>query len=117
MKSFASAAAFHAEVTLYADAGNPLGAFLPRLRALLDNTDGRFRDPHGHKMPPSIIMEKGESLDMWCRRVEPDRLLQCAVRCSRATAQQRNSVIGAASAFSHRRRRLGTCIHADGVRV
>lgn len=74
LKAFAAPGAFHAEAALYTDPSGPLAAFLPRLRALLDNADGTFRDPHGHKMPPCIMMEKGESLAAWCRREEPNRL-------------------------------------------
>eukprot|EP00892_Ulva_mutabilis_P002568 jgi/Ulvmu1/12311/UM088_0031.1 len=79
MKAFASNVTFAAEAALYTDRSGPLGAFLPQAKAIMDNLDGEFRDPHGHRMPPCIIMEKGESLDMWCHRAEPDRPLVYAV--------------------------------------
>lgn len=80
MKAFASHETFASEARLYSDSSCPLGAFLPQAKAIVDNAEGEFRDPHGHQMPPCIIMEKGESLDMWCRRAEPDRPLVYAVR-------------------------------------
>ena len=87
MKAFASQATFAAEVALYTDRCSPLGAFLPQAKAIVDNEDGEFRDAHGHRMPPCIVMEKGESLDMWCRRAEPDRPLVYAVRRPQSAAQ------------------------------
>lgn len=71
LKAFAAHSAFHAEAALYAASDSALGVFLPRMRLLLDNLNGSFRDPHGHKMPPCIIMEKGESVDLWRGRVKP----------------------------------------------
>eukprot|EP00892_Ulva_mutabilis_P002879 jgi/Ulvmu1/12592/UM092_0022.1 len=79
LKAFATSAAFRAEAALYLDEGQPLGAFLPCMRAILDNTDRRARDPHGHIMPPCIVMEKGESLDLWRERAAPDQPLVYAV--------------------------------------
>ena len=37
------------------------------------NTDGHFVDPSGHPMPPCIVTERGESLDIWAERARPDR--------------------------------------------
>ena len=34
----------------------------------MDNADGKFVDGNGRPMPPCIVMEKGESLDMWVQR-------------------------------------------------
>eukprot|EP00892_Ulva_mutabilis_P002882 jgi/Ulvmu1/12595/UM092_0025.1 len=72
MKFFAVRSAFDAESALYLDSGNPLGAFLPKLQALIDNAEGEIVDPHGAPMPPCIVMEKGEALDVWCDRRKPD---------------------------------------------
>ena len=80
LKAFATTAAFKAEAALYMDAEKPLGAFLPNMREICDNADREFRDPHGHIMPPCIIMEKGESLDVWRERAAPDQPLVYAVR-------------------------------------
>lgn len=80
LKAFATTAAFKAEAALYTDGEKPLGAFLPNMREILHNSRRQFRDPHGHVMPPCIVMEKGESLDCWRERAEPDQALVYAVR-------------------------------------
>jgi hypothetical protein len=68
IKFFLSVAAFNDESEQYTNKDNPLISFLPRLHALVDNRDGQFKDAFGHMMPPCIVMERGESLDMWVRR-------------------------------------------------
>ena len=68
IKVFLSRRAFEDEAALYEDKSNPLGQFLPQVRDIVDNRDGRFTDASGHAMPPCIVMEKGESLDMWMLR-------------------------------------------------
>lgn len=45
------------------------GKFLPMVRNIVSNEDGAFTDKHGNAMPPCICMEKGESLDMWIKRI------------------------------------------------
>ena len=35
--------------------------------------EDRFVDPIGHALPPCIVMERGESLDLWSERNAPDR--------------------------------------------
>ena len=40
----------------------------------------RFVDPAGHALPPCIVMEKGESLDIWSERSGPDRAQAFTVR-------------------------------------
>ena len=86
LKAFATTAAFNAEAALYTDGDRPLGAFLPQMHEILDNAGRGFRDPHGHAMPPCIVMEKGESLDFWRERAAPDQPLVYAVRrCKTAT--------------------------------
>lgn len=84
LKAFATSAAFKAEAALYNDGDKPLGAFLPNMREILDTGSRNFRDPHGHIMPPCIIMEKGESLDFWRERAAPDQPLVYAVRATRS---------------------------------
>ncbi|NJR42367.1 MAG: hypothetical protein HC767_06605 [Akkermansiaceae bacterium] len=59
---------------------SPLGKLLPRLEGIIDNADGALVDPAGHKLPPCIIMERGESLDEWSRRRKPDMWAAMPVR-------------------------------------
>ena len=40
-------------------------------------------DPSGNILPPIIIMEKGESLNEWSARAEPDLFMSIAVRIPR----------------------------------
>jgi hypothetical protein len=40
----------------------------------------KLLDGHGHPLPPFIVMERGESLDVWAARAQPDRPLAFAVR-------------------------------------
>jgi hypothetical protein len=69
MKFFLSQAVFDQEKALYQDEEQPLGQFLPRLHSTAEE-DGAITDSHGRAMPPCIIMEKGESLDLWAARNE-----------------------------------------------
>jgi hypothetical protein len=68
IKFFLSHSAFQDEANLLMNDGNPLGQFLPEVRDIVSNEDGRFVDAFGAPMPPCISMEKGESLDMWSSR-------------------------------------------------
>ena len=54
--------------------------FLPQVEALCDSTAKDLVDPRGRAMPPCIIMEKGESLQDWSNRAEPDLFTALAVR-------------------------------------
>ena len=58
------AGAFKQERALYEDGTQPLGRFLPQLRAMAQGPNS-LRDGHGRALPPCIIMEKGEALDVW----------------------------------------------------
>ena len=49
-------------------------------KAVVGNLDGEFTDPSGHSLPPCIVMERGESLDIWTQRAEPDRSQAFTVR-------------------------------------
>lgn len=51
-------------------------------RDIVDNKDKRVVDPYGHPLPPCIVMERGESLDMWSARAKPDRTQAISVRYS-----------------------------------
>lgn len=70
IKFFISPRDFVSEMAIYN--GSPLGKLLPRLEGMYANEDGALKDPHGHRLPPCIIMERGESLDEWSGRRKPD---------------------------------------------
>eukprot|EP00892_Ulva_mutabilis_P004147 jgi/Ulvmu1/2103/UM125_0007.1 len=53
--------------------------FLPRVEAVCDGTAGGLADPRGRPLPPCIVMEKGESLQDWSERAEPDLFTSLAV--------------------------------------
>ena len=50
--------------------------FLPQVEAVCDDAV----DPRGRPLPPCIVMEKGESLQDWSNRAEPDLFTSLAVR-------------------------------------
>lgn len=82
IKFFLSRSVYAAEAALYQHT-SPLSPFLPQLRGLEDNANGTMADAHGDALPPCIIMEKGESLDIFCQRRKPDRGQAYSVRpCS-----------------------------------
>lgn len=68
VKFFLSHSAFQQEMAQYTDSDNPLRRFLPPVHALVDNSNCTHVDGNGHPMPSCIIMEKGESLDLWMKR-------------------------------------------------
>lgn len=70
LKFFLSGYDFRAERSVYND--SPLGKLLPRHYGIYDNEDGILTDPMGYKLPPCIVMERGESLDEWSKRRKPD---------------------------------------------
>ena len=75
-----AATSLNSEHTSVAGLGLPAGAarFLPRVEAVSDSE----RDPRGVLLPPCIVMEKGESLQEWCNRADPDLFASVAVRCA-----------------------------------
>ena len=68
IKFFLSHSAFREELVQYTDAASPLRHFLPAVHAIVDNSEGKLRDGNGHPLPSCIVMEKGESLDIWRKR-------------------------------------------------
>ena len=91
LKFFLDIEAFHSEADLYAACstaaqhpstgavlGMPAGPaqFLPRVESMCKSSS----DPRGALLPPCIVMEKGESLQEWCNRAEPDLFASIAVR-------------------------------------
>ena len=43
----------------------PLGKFLPKLHSIVEGETSGLRDARGTLMPPCIITDKGEALDVW----------------------------------------------------
>eukprot|EP00892_Ulva_mutabilis_P012442 jgi/Ulvmu1/9570/UM053_0060.1 len=70
VKFFLSTNAFADERRLYTNPDSPLGKFLPALRNIVDGSAAEplIVDGHGQLLPPCIVMEKGESLDVWMQR-------------------------------------------------
>ena len=54
---------------MYLEPDQPLGAFLPQLRTIVEpsNPTGLILDKYGNALPPCIVMEKGEALDIWAK--------------------------------------------------
>jgi hypothetical protein len=72
MKFFLSKAAFQEEKNLYLDSSVSLGAFLPELQKLVEAPSEELADAYGAYLPSCIIMEKGESLDLWIKHHSHD---------------------------------------------
>jgi hypothetical protein len=62
--------AFNVERMLYADPA--LKGSLPKVADICPNEDGAIVDARGHPLPPCIVMERGEALDEWAIRCEPE---------------------------------------------
>ena len=75
MKVFATRTAFTAEAALLCNTASPLRAFMPALLALHDNPAGALQSAAGAPLPPCIVMEKGEPLDIFCHSRNPSRSL------------------------------------------
>ena len=58
------------------------GYFVVQIRSIEANADGAHVDANGHPLPPCIVMERGESLDIWAARAQPDRSQAFTVRRS-----------------------------------
>ena len=78
-KFFVSRSVFEAEEQLYLHE-SPLQHFMPQIRDMHDNADQALVDPHGTPLPPCIVMEKGESLDIFCDRSKPEQAQAYSVR-------------------------------------
>ena len=42
-----------------------------QVRNVEPNAEGMIMDPCGHPLPPCIVTERGESLDIWAERARP----------------------------------------------
>jgi hypothetical protein len=58
---------------------------------IVDNADGRILDQWGHHLPPCIVMDRGESLDIWSNRAKPDRTQAFSVRLHQQPATPASS--------------------------
>lgn len=58
-----------------------------QVRNVEANSDKRIQDPTGYPLPPCIVMERGESLDIWAERAKPDRSMAFTVCTSYAFPQ------------------------------
>lgn len=68
LKFFLKQKDFESEKAFYRN--SPIGKLLPMLAGLVE--DGELKDLDDHALPPCIIMERGESLNEWCKRRKPD---------------------------------------------
>lgn len=84
LKFFVRADAFRQEAVHYRDASSPFRKLLPPCRSIVANHDELFVDGHGRAMPPCIVVERGESLDMWMQRskqgIDPFTCMQVQTR-------------------------------------
>jgi hypothetical protein len=44
-----------------------------QLRSVEFNLEGSVKDACGNPLPPCLVMERGEALDLWVARAHPDR--------------------------------------------
>jgi hypothetical protein len=50
------------------------------VQVIIANEAGTFQDPWGFAMPPCIVIEKGEPLDVWSHRSTPYKAMAYVVR-------------------------------------
>jgi hypothetical protein len=77
IKFFLSKKALDAEEALYGH--TTLGQFLPQVVASCVEAH-RIRDPWGGSLPACMVMERGEALDLWMDRAQPDKYMAFSVR-------------------------------------
>jgi hypothetical protein len=53
--------------------------FLPHVEVVCDSAEAGLVDPRKEPLPPCIVMERGESLQEWSDRAEPDRFTSFSV--------------------------------------
>jgi Protein kinase domain len=70
IKFFTHRPAFFCEFELYQ---NPvLRSMMPAVTEIDANENGQTVSKSGWPIPPCIVIERGESLDMWAKRINPD---------------------------------------------
>jgi serine/threonine protein kinase len=67
VKFFFKLDAFEREAALYADP--VLRAMMAATRHVYANADGALKSPDGYAFPPHIVIERGEPLDEWMKRM------------------------------------------------
>jgi hypothetical protein len=69
IKFFTKRAGFERERRLY---DKPtLRSMMPAVIEVVSNADNRYATEDGFVFPPCLVVERGESLDEWARRIEP----------------------------------------------
>jgi hypothetical protein len=69
IKFFTKRAGFQRERRLY---DKPtLRSMMPAVIEVVSNADNRYATADGFVFPPCLVVERGESLDEWARRIEP----------------------------------------------
>jgi hypothetical protein len=63
-------AVFTRELELYQNSA--LAGILPAVAHISTNDDGAAATSWGYAFPPHIVVERGESLNEWCSRVQPN---------------------------------------------
>jgi serine/threonine protein kinase len=58
-----------------------LRKMMPATHEFIGNEDKAIHMPDGYIFPPSIVIEKGESLDVWARREQHDFITTMQVLC------------------------------------
>jgi hypothetical protein len=71
-----------------------------QVRNVEDNLDRSLVDANGNPLPPCIVMERGESLDLWVGRAQPDSTQALAVRCSSCATSMFDCVVASCQPLS-----------------
>jgi hypothetical protein len=112
IKFFTDANAFEREAEMYCE--RSIRAMMPSIAVVESNAGKRVTGPGGYVFPPFIVVEKGESLDEWVLRVQPDfvTILQVlapqppatpvAARCSVHTTTAAQTHAGVVLCLRHR---------------
>jgi hypothetical protein len=79
IKFYTQFAAFSRERDLYSDP--TLREMMPATQQIIGNEDRAIHMPDGYVFPPAIVIEKGESLDVWASRERKDFVTILQVLC------------------------------------
>ena len=91
IKFFLNRTSFEREEALYLR--EDLRRMMPAVKDIVSNSDGSICDMAGRTFPPAIVIERGEPLDEWALRIEPDFPTILTVLCHiLARLQQLHSV-------------------------
>ena len=78
IKFFTKRQGFERERKLYDKLA--LRSMMPAVIEVVPNADNRYATEDGFVFPPCLVVERGESLDEWARRIEPGFLTILSVR-------------------------------------